>query len=245
MSFENVETQDDVDEVEALRHEVDELRSVVKDQQETIDELRILVEHKHERGINRLREHLYGDQDGIKHEKDEKRIEEESVVEILLGIEDRATTDENLRDEQVARSQGDAQLRRLIEGLADETGVELHNLDIEGEDKITQLLKYGPEAIVDGRPKQVHHRARCILSYIGDYGDGFDDSNGRGFFLTRSQARDCLRDKRDESLTSTQVGRIFEKITELSGDSTRRATVGKTPSGEGRLKIAIDGGESR
>ena len=245
MSFEDLGTQGDVDNIEALRQEVVELRSIVKDQQETINELQLLVEHKHERQIDHLREDLYGDEGVIEHEENQERIDEGSIVDILLALDDRTTTNEDLRDEQIARSQGDAKLRRLIEGLADETGVELHDLDIEGEDKITQLLKYGPQAVVDGRPKQVHYRARCVLSYIGDYGDAFDDSNGRGFFLTRSQARDSLRDKRNESLTSTQVGRVFQKITDLSGDSTRKATVGKTPGGEGRLKITIDGGDTR
>lgn len=171
------------------------------------------------------------------------------VGTILRAVEEQTdriesevdTLGDKLDDETHNRGVQDAKLRRRIEAVADKAGVDLTESDLLGDDKIVRVLKHGAEDVVD-RAFPVHFRAQAILRNLGEWGRLASDSNGRRHLLATSEAKQRLKDKRDESLNSKEVHRAFRKIVEWGEDSPRTVTTTKR-HGERYLIVQLEGGQ--
>jgi len=151
---------------------------------------------------------------------------------------DLSEVEEQIRDEEENRGQQDAKLRRRIAALAEKTGVEIHESDILGDDKITRVLKHGVDD-VESKPGTTDYRAQDVLRKIGKWGQTADDAHGKRILITSPTVVDRLDDYRDEQLATSQVKRIFEKIEEWGADSPR--SVSADFSGDvNKLMIELD-----
>lgn len=166
-----------------------------------------------------------------------------SMVE---GLDDATDTladninelEEQVDEEQQNRGQQDAKLRRRIAALAEKAGVEIHESDILGDDKITRVLKHGVDD-VEGKPGTTDYRAQDVLRKIGKWGQKANDAHGKRILITSPTVVDRLDDYRDERLATSQVKRIFEKIEEWGADSPRTVSADFS-SDVNKLKIELD-----
>ncbi|WP_129116083.1 hypothetical protein [Halegenticoccus tardaugens] len=167
-------------------------------------------------------------------------LEAESLVNSLLNAELGAVPDlkQRLIDESNTRGKEDALLTRKLNTLADEVNVELTDGAVAGQDKITRLLRNGPEDVAD-RVYQVHYRARDLLAHAREIGTPTVDTFGRRITFDSPTVARELGLLRNESLTTSQVKRVFEKIHDLAQDSHRRCDL--DCSGEtNKLVIYLD-----
>jgi len=153
---------------------------------------------------------------------------------------DDTVSESELRDEQVERSQTDAQLRQRIKKVAEKADVTVTDTDIMGDDRIQTVIDDGPEAIVDGRLSPVHERAADLLLKVDEWGKRVSDANGRRFVIKTGEAKSRLNDYRNESLQSVEVGRVFDKIDSWAADSPRDVTIDKAPDGQRRMTITVE-----
>jgi len=143
----------------------------------------------------------------------------------------------DLQDETDRVAADTAKLRRELHLLAGEVDVDLTDSAVCGDDKITRVIRNGPEA-VETTVNPVDRRAAAILSNIDRWGQRTTDAYGERFVLTARVAKDRLQDTHDESLASSQLKRVFEKLQAWGRDSPR--TVSADFSGkENRLLIEI------
>lgn len=168
------------------------------------------------------------------------------VGSMVEGLDDATDTladeidevDAKIDEEQQNRGQQDAKLRRRIAALAEKAGVEIHESDILGDDKITRVLKHGVED-VEGNPGDTDRRAQAVLRNIGKWGQTANDAHGKRLLITSPTVVDRLDDYRDEQLATSQVKRVFWKIEEWGADSPR--SVSADFSGDvNKLKIELD-----
>lgn len=143
-----------------------------------------------------------------------------------------------LRDES---SYADARLRRKLNHIAEETDVDISDQAVSGDDKITQLLKNGPETVWRSPQEQsTLERARFILSHASDLGSMTRDEFGKRFVFKTSDVRGELERARDESLQANQIHKAFDRLEELAKDSTRRVDHGQDPEGNHKLAVYLE-----
>lgn len=170
---------------------------------------------------------LVDDQGAILERIEDGTLGDHTVIaeleEELDDLEDRLVA------EQQTRSQHDSRIERRVSLLADEVDVDLTDATVAGEDSIQRLLKYGPEDL-GGQTYEWHHRARDLLSYAGEIGHTVRDEFGHRITITGPDARTELKKIRNETLSSSQVRRVFENIENLAADSPRKvhAKTGET-----------------
>lgn len=156
-----------------------------------------------------------------------------------IGLENILEIDQRITNEQKTRSQQDGKIRREINKLAEEVGVDLQDVEVSGEDKIQRLIAHGPDDIVD-RVYPVHERAREVLLHAGEWGRTVEDQFGKRITFTAPTVRQELqRELKIQNLQSKQVRDVFEKVVELSEDSPRKARVGKTDDGNTKMMIHL------
>lgn len=152
--------------------------------------------------------------------------------------EDAADVQENIREEQKTRSQQDTRIERRINAVAEKAGVEVTDADLTEDDKLTQLLSVGVDAVTD-RVFDVHHRARALLQNPREWGDVTEDANGVRVVYRAPDVRPYLEAQFNQSFSSSQISRVFSKIEELAGDSPRRVTHRKTDEGTHMLRVGV------
>ncbi|SEP28768.1 hypothetical protein SAMN04487948_13416 [Halogranum amylolyticum] len=222
------------DTVETLEDENDRLRDQLDDATETIETLERTVTIRHDRQLAHLEEIIIGE-DGILVDDQEAHLAERGPI--LDYLQDVVHT-EDLHAEQQTRSKHDAKLERKLAMIADETDVELTDTAIAGEDKLQRLLTYGPEDIAD-RVYNVHHRARDVLAHATSWGQRTRDKFGERVVMSARTVKEKLGLKRDETLSSTEVRRVFEKLEQLAADSPRRVRAITGGSKTNKLVISL------
>jgi len=164
-------------------------------------------------------------------------IDEEGTLPQQLEAEVSELEDQ-IDEEQQNRGQQDAKLRRRIAALAEKAGIEIHESDILGDDKITRVLKHGVDD-VESKPGTTDYRAQDVLRKIGKWGQKANDAHGKRILITSPTVVDRLADYRGEQLATSQVKRVFEKIEEWGADSPR--SVSADFSGDvNKLKIELE-----
>lgn len=210
-----IETQQERQEkrIQELEQENEELRQEVADKDEDIEFL--------QNQLFTLEGHIFGDFAPEVVLDDD--LESSSLADYLVSLDVDSVEELHQRivDEENQRGKEDALLTRKLNHLADEVEVDLAESELSGEDKITRLLRNGPEDIAD-RVYTVHYRVRDLLSHAGDIGSATTDQFGKRITFHSPVVQDELKKIRDENVTSGQVRRVFEKVEDLAEDSPRR-----------------------
>ena len=219
--------------VEALEAERDQLESRVDEQTDRIDELEATVErleprvdHRHEKNLELLNEIVIGDGGYLVDEQDAWLDDHGSILDHLIARADHAAGDTDTiasADILDRINHETAKLHRKLHSVADAAGLsdQATTEDAAHEDKLNRLLRYGPSDVTD-TVYAVHNRARDLLEHAGDWGQRASDSLGTRITLTASAVKERLSLKRGESLSSTEVRRVFEKLEALARDSPRK-----------------------
>jgi len=239
--------------VDAQADRINELEATVQDQQATIaehterlDTLETTVTHRHEKHLSFLDEVVIGN-DGYLTDDTEAFIEEHDSILEYCHAHDAQSTDgpqQATADLTERVSHETAKLRRKLHSVADAAGISDQEVTDAAthEDKLNRLLKYGPSDIVD-KVYAVHNRARDLFEHAGEWGRTTSDSLGTRITLTASAVKERLGLKRGESLTSTAVRRVFEKLEALARDSPRNVSADTGGTGENRLVIYLTDAE--
>ena len=218
----------------AARESLEAQLTAINEQQA---ELKPLLEAVRRR-VSNLSAVLFGE-DGSPTAYEELLEAHPPLVEVIeqcdpTAIEELQTT---LSDECDRLAAEDAKLRRELNLLADAVDIELTDSEVVGDDKIVRVMRNGPAA-VETTVNPVDRRAAAILRNIDRWGQLTSDAYGDRFVITAGVAKDRLQDARDETLASSQVKRVFEKLEAWGADSPR--TVQADCSGEkNRLLIEI------
>lgn len=245
--------------VEAIKADVKadvkrELRSEFRDEIEAIndrlDELEVSVDVRHEKQIKSFKRLLFNDEDGVASDADEEFAETyDGVMGFLVDhLDDTDVEGElddlkrQLRDQREQRGNDLARLRRRVHHLADELDIDVSDSAVTGDDKITQLLKHGPEAVSNNPQEHTTlQRGRAVLSHATDWGEETADGHfGHRITFYGPTVKEKLELHRNENLQSTQIKRVFERLEELAADSPRKATYSKSADGNHQFKIHID-----
>ncbi|RLM88661.1 IncA family protein [Halobellus sp. Atlit-38R] len=155
-----------------------------------------------------------------------------SPTDALQALRDRHATDHADLKHHLAK------LRRQLTHLATETGVELVDA-IPGDDKIATVKAQGVAA-VESHVSATAERAERIITDLTDWARKVTTQQGTYAQLTAPQAREKFALTRDEHLQTTQIKRVFEKISSWAADSPRDVAVRKNPDGVWRLQIAVE-----
>jgi hypothetical protein len=151
---------------------------------------------------------------------------------------------EEIESERQQRSQADAVLERKLATVAEATDADVDAIEEAAMemDKITRLVKIGPDDVAD-RVYPVHERAQVLLENLPDWGTKLNDKFGKRLQITAPTAAEKIGLVRDEGVSSEQVKRVFEKVQELAEDSPREITVEK--NGEDVLVLRVQFQEGR
>lgn len=171
----------------------------------------------------------------------------DAIIEEFDELQEHVREDlENeIESEKQQRSQADAVLERKIATVAQASDADVNVEDAAmGMDKITRLIKIGPDDVVD-RVYAVHERAQVLLEHLPDWGDTISDAKGNRLQITAPEAAEKIGLVRAESVSSEQVKRVFEKVEELAADSPRRVSVGKNGEDVLHLQIELEDGDRR
>jgi len=168
----------------------------------------------------------------------QEEVAERVQLDNPLEVELREEFTKEIRSEQQTRTSQDSMIERKVSMIAEETGVDLTDTDVAGEDKIKRLLQYGPEDVAD-RVYEVHHRARETLAHAGDWGTTSDDKFGKRIQLKAPEVKERLELTRGETLQSKQVRDVFEKIAQLAADSPRKVKADTGGDGVNTLTIHL------
>ncbi|QZP38263.1 hypothetical protein [Halobaculum magnesiiphilum] len=195
-----------------------------------LETLERTVTIKHDRHLSWLDQLIVGDESGYLTDDQEALLaEHDSLIDAL----DTSTQSGEPTDSDTTR------LRRVVDAIAEKVDLDTSSpLGGATEDTLTRLLKHGPSDITD-RVYAVHHRARDVLSHIGDWGTTTNDAYGRRITISAPVVKEKLSLKRDEQLSSTEVRRIFEKLEALAADSPRDVTADTGGRSQNRLMIAL------
>ncbi|SHG37923.1 hypothetical protein [Halobaculum gomorrense] len=199
---------------------------------ERLDTLERTVTIKHDRHLSWLDGIIVGDESGYITDEQEALLEAHDSLIDALDTTAQSDTSHEANAEPT-------RLRRIVDAIADK--VDLDTTAALGgatEDTLTRLLKHGPSDITD-RVYAVHHRARDLLSHIGEWGTTTNDAYGRRITISAPVVKENLSLKRDEHLSSTEVRRIFEKLEALAADSPREVTADIGGRSQNRLTIAL------
>lgn len=234
-----------VESLESRLEEKDERIAELEEQQnekdERIAELEVKVNVRHDRRIALLDEILFGTEDGILDHQDEFVKQHGAVLDQLSGHVDSgpiADLKDEIVEEQKQRSMAESRLRKEINVTAEKAGVDVTDSDLVGEDKITRVMRDGPQA-VESTVYPVHERACEVLRNIDRWGTLTSDKFGKRFVLKSPTVSDRLQDSRGEALSTTEVKRVFAKIEAWAKDSPRR--VSKDFSGDvNQLLISLE-----
>lgn len=129
-----------------------------------------------------------------------------------------------------------AVLRRQLNAIEQEVGIDVDEKLNEIQDKVTRVVKQGIAA-VDPNAQQTGIRAEVLLQNLETTGRHTNDDLGPRHIIKTADARDTLRAVRNESLQSVEVKRIFTYIRDtLGADSDRRIDVTKK-NGQNALVI--------
>jgi Txe/YoeB family toxin of Txe-Axe toxin-antitoxin module len=240
-----LDVSDDVDEVEALRREMAALRDVVEKQQQTIEQQADAIEDlkkwkKDDKDLHNRRSRRIDD----RFEEVYQVLDETVSVEEIESVEDELDAIRRLigrKSDHLAQT--DALLRKYIVTLAEEVDVDLLDSKVRGEDKLSRIVRFGPEDVIAGRVYPVHHRAACLLEHLDDYGSKRKDNGRRLVVLNGGDAGDCLERELGEDLGSTEIVRVFRQIENLAADSPRTVSV-DTDCTPNELTVALDPEES-
>jgi hypothetical protein len=146
--------------------------------------------------------------------------------------------EQRLQEEQQTRGREDAKLRRRLAAVAEQADVDVTDADLMADDKIKRVLAHGPEDVTD-QVSSVDRRARDLLLNLPTWGTTMSDKKGRRVTITGPDARKNLETYRDESLQSTQIGRVFKRIESWGAESPRHvaADFSGTPN---RLVVSLE-----
>jgi len=229
------------DRLEEKDEEIEELEDELEENDERIDDLEVKVNFRHEQKITFLDEILTGHEDGILDYQDEFIQEHGCLIDQLCGESGSgpiADLEDDVVEEQKQRSMSESRLRKEINVVAEKAGVDVTDSDLVGEDKITRVMRDGPQA-VESTVYPVHERACEVLRNVDRWGTLTSDKFGKRFTLKSPTVSDRLQDSRGETLSTTEVKRVFAKIEKWAQDSPRRVT--KDFSGDvNQLLIALD-----
>ena len=152
--------------------------------------------------------------------------------------EARAMREKYRTDKQEFKSEF-AQIRRQLTHVADEAGVELLHA-IPGDDTIAKVVKDGVASVVTGRVGATDERAEKLLQNLEGWAALRRDDHRTYATITASTAKEKLETARNESLQTTQIKRVFDRIaTDWAASSPRYAKVDKNKPGQWRLRIGV------
>ena len=221
--------------------QITELEDELEEKDERINELEVKVNIKHERKIESLNTAVAGDGLGTVEYQDEFIQEHGCIIDQLCGEVDSgpiADLEDDVVEEQKQRSIVESRLRKEINVVAEKAGVDVTDSDVVGDDKITRVMRDGPQA-VESTVYPVHQRACEVLRNIDRWGTKTSDKFGKRFVLRSPTVSERLQDSRGEDLSTTEVKRVFAKIEKWAQDSPRRVT--KDFSGDvNQLLISLD-----
>jgi len=167
-----------------------------------------------------------GGTDGILDYQDEFIQDHGCLIDQLCGESHSGPIfdlQDDIVEEQKQRSIVESRLRKEINCVADKAGVDVTDSDMIGDDKITRVMRDGPQA-VESTVYPVHERACEVLRNIDRWGTRATDKFGDRFVLNSPMVAERLQDRRDEQLTTTEIKRVFAKIEAWSQDSPRRVS---------------------
>lgn len=217
--------------------------------EETLEEL---IEQKVEKEVKRRVAKETAD---LRKELHEEREARQEVVEELRRersqqlARDKNTVVEKVEDvrqdlinEQKTRSRADSEMEQRITTLADEVGVDDLDTALAGEDKLVQLVRNGPDAVIGGRVYPVHKRVRKLLLNASDWGRVVSDKNGQRVQFVAPTVKPYLDAEFNRDFKTSEIERIFDKVVDLAGDSPRQVRKGKTSGDCHRLSVwLVDG----
>jgi hypothetical protein len=213
--------------VEVPRDDFQQLVAAVEEQSQRIDELEDKLERKTTRNKIRTRQShkaIAGTSD-FDHTDDCFPL-----IEHIDPSTTIADVQEAVRQEQITRSREDGRLGRQIQQLAGEVDVDLEDLSSDEIDKIARLGNNGPSDVVDGRITGVHERAYDLVRNFGEWSSPTKENGRQMFEISWPDAREKLSLLRNESLQTSQVRRVFEKVEELAVNSPRSVRIEHTDS---------------
>lgn len=222
----------------------DELIERIQNLERKLGEVEVAVHHRHENKLADTVDLVFGDE-GLLDDGAEEQLHESPLLDRVLALEKRFAELEAIDDlrETIVRNhrtvlRDNARLRRQLNHLAEETGIDL----LEGlgnlDDKITFVRKNGIAALED-KPTSKHERVQVILQNLEEWGETRSDANGSFVYLSSTVAKQRLEDVRDESLQPTQIKRVFITIRDYAADSTRRVSIEKTDAGRNLLRVEV------
>jgi DNA repair exonuclease SbcCD ATPase subunit len=152
--------------------------------------------------------------------------------------EARAMREKYRTDKQEFKSEF-AQIRRQLTHVAEETGVELLHA-IPGDDTIAKVVNDGVASVVAGRVGVTDERAEKLLQNLDSWVALRRDDHRTYATITASTAKEKLETARNESLQTTQIKRVFDRIaTDWAASSPRYAKVDKNKRGQWRLRLGV------
>ncbi|MFC7070594.1 hypothetical protein ACFQL9_13150 [Halobaculum lipolyticum] len=234
--------------IEELTDTVENQAATIADLEGTVERLETRVDHRHEKNLELLNETVIGDGGYLLDEQEAWLNDHGSLLEYLVSAGDHTdSTGSNTTvsaDVMDRVSHETAKLRRKLHSVADAAGIstEATTEAAAHEDKLNRLLRYGPTDVTD-TVYAVHNRARDLLEHAGDWGRKTSDSLGTRITLTASAVKERLSLKRGESLSSTEVRRVFEKLEALASDSPRKVVADTGGRGRNRLVIYLTDAE--
>ena len=205
---------------------IEQLERKLEAKEQQLEDLQVTVDIRHERNIKLLQQIVTGGTDGILDYQDEFIQDHGCLIDQLCG-ESNSGSIANLQDEiveeQKQRSIVESRLRKEINCVAEKAGVDVTDSDMVGDDKITRVMRDGPQS-VESTVYPVHERACEVLRNIDRWGTRATDKFGDRFVLNSPTVAERLQDRRDEQLTTTEIKRVFAKIESWSQDSPRRVS---------------------
>ncbi len=205
---------------------IEQLERTLEATEQQLEELQVTVDIRHERKIELLDEIVTGCTDGILDYQDEFIDTHGCLIDQLCGESESgpiANLEADIVEEQKQRSIVESRLRKEINCVADKAGVDVTDSDVVGDDKITRVMRDGPQA-VESTVYPVHERACEVLRNIDRWGTRTTDKFGDRFVLKSPTVAERLQDRRNEQLTTTEIKRVFSKIESWSQDSPRRVS---------------------
>lgn len=225
---------------DVIRHlvsQMNQLQDDVEAYQEEIDALR--ADLRTERSQRKaLEEELEAETDSLQETIEHQIGERVSAIQDVR--EEIADIEEAVSDEHETRARSEAKLRKRVNYVAAEAGVDIDDAALHSDDKLVRLVKNGPADVTD-RVRANTERACDLLREIDNrqFARLTSVDEGRVAVFKSTDVKPLLEERYGKDFASSQIARVFEKVEDLGGDSPRRVvhdkTSAKTDHGEKQI----------